>query len=347
MQYHIMRTWQGDNMRYPHYIIAIMASLFQVALLAPSCSAGDEASIRVGIIGLDTSHVKEFTKLMNDPKAAGALAKVKVVAAYPGGSDDISYSRDRVPKYVKWIRGQGVDIVDSIQALVECVDAVMLESVDGRVHLEQARPVIAAGKPLFIDKPMAASLADAMRIFRLAEKNGVPCFSASALRFSSGFQAAGDGSSRFGAIRRCTAWSPAPNEPHHPEFFGYGIHGVETLFTIMGSGCLTVSRPAANKAVGRWRDGREGIFLAQKGFGAEVEGSLASGSAGAFEGYQPLVVEIAKFFITGKPPVEADETLEILAFMEAAAQSKREGGAPVSIESVLRRAEQSIAEDAP
>ena len=48
--------------------------------------------------------------------------------------------------------------------------------------------------------------------------------------------------------------------------------------------------------------------------------------SGGYGGYEPLVVEIAKFFKTGKPPVSAEETLEIFAFMEAADESKRKGG---------------------
>ena len=212
----------------------------------------------------------------------------------------------------------------------------MIESVDGRPHLAQARPVIAAGKPLFIDKPMAASLADAMEIFRLAEQKKVPCFSASSLRFSSGFQAARKGA--FGEIKSCVAWSPMSIEPHHPDLFWYGIHGVETLYTIMGPGCETVVRAGPEKVVGTWSGGRTGTFLAKKEYGAEVQGSKSSGPAGKYEGYRPLVVEVVRFFKTGQPPVSAQETLELLAFMEAADQSKRQGGAAVSIRSVMDQA---------
>ena len=334
-------------MRFRKLLAAFLAGIVLSASVSVGFGTETDKPIRAGIIGLDTSHVEAFTKLLNDPEATGALAEVKVVAAYPGGSKDIPSSWDRVPGYTEKLRGMGVEIVDSIDDLLKKVDVVLLESVDGRPHLEQARPVITAGKPLFIDKPMAASLADAMRIFRLAEEKGVPCFSASSLRFGSGFQAARNGTAGFGDVLRCTAWSPGKIEPHHPEFFWYGIHGVEALFTIMGPGCKTVTRVASDKAVGEWFDGREGIFLAKDGYGAEVEGSLKSGSAGTYEGYKPLVVEIVKFFKTGKPPVDAEETLEILAFMEAAEQSKLDGGAPVSIESMIHRAEERIAKGEP
>ena len=57
-----------------------------------------------------------------------------------------------------------------------------------------------------------------------------------------------------------------------------------------------------------------------------------------FGGYLPLVVEIAKFFKTGKPPVAAEETLEIYTFMEAADESKRQGGKSVKLADVLAAA---------
>ena len=197
----------------------------------------------------------------------------------------------------------GVEIVDSIDDLVKKVDVVLLESLDGRPHLAQARPVIAAGKPLFIDKPMAASLADAVEIFCLAREKNVPCFSSSCLRFSSGFQAVRKGMAPFGEVRGCVAWSPLHVESHHPDLFFYGIHGVETLFTIMGPGCKTVTRVVPDKVVGIWKDGRQGTFEARRDYGAYVQGDKQSGSAGKFEDYGPLVVEIVKFFKSGKPPV--------------------------------------------
>jgi predicted dehydrogenase len=285
-----------------------------------------------------------FTKALNDPKATGELAGVKIVAAYPGGSPDLPASWNRVNGYTDMVRRMGVEIVGSINELLKRVDVVLLESVDGRPHLAQARPVIAAGKPLFIDKPMAASLANAMLIFQLAKEKNVPCFSASSLRFSSGFQAARSGKS-FGKIRSCTAWSPMTIEPHHPDLFWYGIHGVETLFTVMGPGCETVTRVGPEKVLGVWKGGRRGTFVAdRKGYGAQVEGSRGSGNAGRYEGYLPLLVEIVKFFKTRKPPVSAEETLEVLAFMEAADESKRHNGEPVTIESVMKKAQQQVAE---
>src|SRR5450432_405838 len=138
------------------------------------------AQIRVGIIGTDTSHVPAFTRMLNDSTAPGYIPGARVVAAYKGGSKDIQSSSSRVDNYASEIATKyGVEIVPDIATLLTKVDAVMLMSVDGRVHLAQAKPVIAAHKPLFIDKPLAATLDDAREIARLAAAAHVPWFSSS------------------------------------------------------------------------------------------------------------------------------------------------------------------------
>jgi predicted dehydrogenase len=156
----------------------LYAASVVIALLLGSWSPvqGQESKpLRAGIIGLDTSHVVAFTKILNSPNAKGDLADVRIVAAHPGGSADIPDSRNRVEGYTKTLREQyGVEIVDSIDALLKKVDVVFLESLDGRPHLEQVKPVFAARKPVFIDKPVAGSLADAIQIFELARKYDVP-----------------------------------------------------------------------------------------------------------------------------------------------------------------------------
>jgi predicted dehydrogenase len=311
---------------------------------ATNTAAGQDKVLRAGIIGLDTSHAPAFAELLNGPEATGDLAGVRVLAAYPGGSPDVPASADRVEGYTKKLAGMGVEIVPSIDALIEKVDVVLLESVDGRPHFEQAVPVLRAGKPLFVDKPVAGTLADAVALFELSRKLNVPCFSSSSLRFSKGILGMRN-DEKVGSVLGCEARGPCSLEPHHPDLFWYGIHGVETLFTIMGTGCLSVSRvqtEGTDFVVGRWSDGRIGTFrgirAGASGYGATVFGEKGIAQSGGYDGYAPLVVEIVKFFKTGKPPVSAEETLEIYAFMEAADESKRQGGAPVTIESVMAKA---------
>ena len=307
-------------------------------------SAEPAKVIRAGMIGLDTSHAPAFVKAINDPKAAGDLVGVRVVAAFPGGTRDNPSSWDRVPKYTEQIRGMGVEIVGSIDDLLKKVDVVMLESVDGRPHLEQARPVIAAGKRMFIDKPCAGSLADVLEIFRLAKERNVPVFSCSSLRFSAEIQKPIH-DAKLGPIRGCDVYSPCSTEPHHPDLFWYGIHGVEMLFTVMGPGCKQVTRvhtEGTDFVVGTWADGRVGSYRGirdgQHKYGATMFATKGIATMAKFDGYLPMLQEVCKFFKTGKPPVTAEETIAIFAFMEAADQSKRQCGAPVTIESVLAKA---------
>jgi predicted dehydrogenase len=328
----------------------VLATVALSILEASNSMAANESQtkpLRAGIIGLDTSHALAFTEVLNAANPAPEFAGVRVVAAFPGGSDDIPDSRDRIADFTAKVRTHGVEIVDSIEALLPKIDVVLLESVDGRPHLEQVFPVLRAKKPVFIDKPVAGSLADAVEIYRLAKENGVPCFSSSALRFSSGI-ASMRNDELVGAVIGCEARSPCPIEPHHPDLFWYGIHGVETLFTIMGPGCERVTRvhtDGTELVVGTWKDGRIGTFRGTRngpqGYGAMVYGTKAASPSGGFEGYQPLVVEIVKFFKTGKPPVTAEETLEIYAFMEAADESRRQDGASVELNAILQRAEKT------
>jgi len=323
----------------------VRTSLLIVLAVATCGLAAEEKVFRIGMIGLDTSHVTAFTRLINDPaKGYGC----RVVAAYPGGSPDIPSSANRLEGFTKQLRDKfGVEIVDTIEALCEKVDGVLLESVDGRPHLEQARPVIAAKKPLFIDKPMAGSLADVIEIFRLAKENDVPCWSSSSLRFSPGIIGMRE-NAEVGKVLGCDAFSPCSLEEHHPDLYWYGVHGVEILFTIMGPGCESVRRVQTDNyefVVGLWKGGRigtyRGVRSGKSGYGAMVFGTKGIVQSGQYGGYEPLVEQIIKFFKTGQVPVPPEETIEIFAFMSAADESKAKGGAAVSLAELIETARKS------
>lgn len=299
------------------------------------------ADLRLGLIGLDTSHVTAFTDILNNPSTKGHVPGARVVAAFKGGSRDIESSWSRVEEYTKTLTTKhGVRIYDSMPELCKDVDAVLVESVDGRPHLEQARAVIAAGKPLYIDKPLAGSLRDGMEIFRLAQAANVPVFTASSLRFASNTLAVRAGA--IGIVTNAVTSSPAHLEPHHPDLFWYGIHGVESLFTVMGPGCISVKRGTNDTGgimvTGTWPDGRTGTFSEGKGYTGTAQGTRGQSAVGSYDGYAPLVAEIVKFLQTRKAPVEPRETIEILAFMEAADESKRRNGAEVTLGEVMRKA---------
>jgi len=336
-------------MRAKALCFLLAASYLVLACGVGFAADGPSLPLKAGIIGLD-AHALPWTKIINAPKAPGELADMVVVAGYPGGSRDIPQSMELLQGRVGPIAELGVEIVDSIEDLLEKVDVVMILSIDGRKHLEQARPVFAAGRPVFIDKPIAGSLAEAIVIFRLARKRKVPCFSSSSLRFAKRtIDIRQD--PKLGELVGCDQHAPCSLESHHPDFFWYGIHGVEPLFTIMGTGCVSVTRvhtEGTDVAVGVWKDGRVGTFRGirqgRRGYGSTVFGTKGIVPGGAFDGYEPLIVEIVKFFKTGKPPVSEAETLEIFAFMETADESKRQGGRPIAIETVLKKAQQKAAQ---
>ena len=322
--------------------LASLGISISVPLIAKNTGSVEAQGKRVGIIGLDTSHSIAFTKTLNGEEASSEYLGYKVVAAYPKGSLDIPSSVERIEGYTRQIKEMGVEIVGSIEELLSKVDVVLLETNDGRRHLEQALPVLKAGKRMFIDKPMAASLTDAMIIFNAAEHYGVPVFSSSSLRYIGGMDEIKAGS--VGKILGADAFSPATLEETHPDLFWYGIHGVETLFTAMGTGCQTVSRAfteGADFVTGIWKDGRIGTFRGiregKRGYGGTIYGEKENVNLGTYAGYNPLLKEVVKYFDTGIIPVTPEETLEILAFMEAADLSKEKGGKPVSMEQIMEK----------
>lgn len=314
--------------------------------LAPSTLSFGTPTVKrnksVGIIGLDTSHSIAFTKAFNAQDAASDLGGYKVVAAYPHGSKDIASSVERIPGYIEDIKKLGVEIVDSIADLLDKVDVILLETNDGRLHLEQALEVFKSGKTVFIDKPIAASLPDTIAIFKAARKYNVPVFSSSSLRYMENAVAARNG--EVGEILGADTYSPAKYEITHPDLFWYGIHGVETLYAIMGEGCKTVQRTyteGTDLVVGTWEGGKIGTFRGIRsgkgGYGGKAFGEDGILDMGGYGGYRPLLVEIAKFFDSGKSPISDDETIELFAFMQAADESKKMNGRAVSLESVLSK----------
>lgn len=317
-------------MRSIHIILVVI-------LLFPFTTLGEE--LRLGLIGLDTSHVIAFTKTFNDPSQPDHVPGGKVVAAFKGGSPDLQSSAGRIDKFTAELQEKyKVQLVDRIPALCGLVDAILLESVDGRVHLEQARQAFQCKKPVFIDKPLAASFADAIAIARLARESGVPWFSSSSLRFAPPFQQAARETTQ-GKILGAETYGPAALEPTNPGLFWYGIHAVESLFTLMGPGCISVSMTSNadfDLAVGTWKDGRIGSVKGLRK-GKEDYGALVYRESGIYHvpvpdfSYVLLIGQIMEFFKTGKPPVANEETLEIMAFMDAAEKSRQQGGKPVPL----------------
>lgn len=307
-----------------------------IPVLLAICAPAYGADIRLGIVGTDTSHVVAFTAALNDPASPAHVPGARVVAAFKGGSPDLPSSRDRIEGFTRTLGEKyGVEIVGSIAELCRRVDGVLLTSVDGRVHLAQAREIIAARKPMFIDKPLASTLEDAREIARLAGAAGVPWFSTSSLRYGVGGVKAAD-------LTGVDVWGPGPLEEHHQlDLSWYAIHEAEMLYTVLGTGCQEVTRvtsPNADVVSCRWTDGRIGTMRALRPysdygvivFHADGKGQKGQVSVPA-SSYTPLVREMVTFFQTGVPPVPNAETLELFAFLDAAQRSKEAGGKPMTL----------------
>lgn len=293
--------------------------------------------VRIGIIGLDTSHSTAFTKLLNDENSQDPnVRKFEVVAAYPYGTKNIESATSRIPKYIEEIQKYGVEITESIAELLDKVDCVFLETNDGNLHLEQAVEVFKSGRKIYIDKPLGATLGQAIAIYEMAERYGVKFFSSSAIRFTEQNVKIRDGA--FGKILGADSYSPHHPEKTHPDFGYYGLHGVEGLYSVMGTGCEAVNRMHTEQGdivVGRWKDGRIGTFRAiTKGpyiYGGTAITEKNAIPVGGYSGYMVLLDQILKFFETGVPPISKEETLEIFTFMKASNMSMAKGGKIVSM----------------
>lgn len=289
---------------------------------------------KIGIIGLDTSHSEVFSKIINE----GELKNrgFKVVAAYPHGSKDIASALDMKQGVIDAVRRLGVEIVDSIEQLLANVDFVLLESNDGKVHLEQAKLVFSEKKPVFIDKPLAGSLKDVKEIIALSKHHQTPFFSSSALRYDTNVVKVKNGA--IGPVTGADVYTPAEIDPGHLDMAWYGIHGVEMLFTVMGPGCQSVRRvhtEGTDMLVGMWTDGRVGTVRGIRKGAASISG-VAFGEKGIsplgpFTTYVPLVDKILTFFETRIPPFYIEETLEIFQFMHAADVSKAKNGKEIKL----------------
>jgi hypothetical protein len=302
------------------------------------------ADLRVGMIGLDTSHVVQYLNILNDPQNKDHVPGAKIVAGFKGGSPDVESSRTRVDGFTKTaVEKFGVKMYDSIEELAKNVDAILILSVDGRPHLDQFRRTMAAKKPVFIDKPLAGSLKDAVELVRLAKANNVPVFSSSSLRYAPDSPATQ--LDKVGAVSSAFSFGPAELEPHHPDMYWYGIHAVEALYAVLGPGCEKVVRTHTKNTdviTGVWSDGRVGTMQGNRGsragYGVTVIGAKSAVKGGEKHSYKPLVEAYVKFFQTGIAPVPNETTLELLAFMEAADESKRRGGTPVALAEVMKQA---------
>jgi hypothetical protein len=295
-------------------------------------------TLKIGMIGLDTSHCPAFVKLLNDENNEFYVPGCQVVKAFPGGSELFSSSMSRVDGFTEELKSMGVEICDSIEAACEGMDAIFLESVDGRQHLEQFKIVAEFGIPVFMDKPFACCYEDAKAIADLAKEKNVPVMTASAIRYAKGIDVLHEEGQK---VESCEAFGPMALLDDYRDYFWYGIHSAETLFSFMGTGCKSVQTFNTDKidvVVGLWEDGKIGTMRGNRvggnNFGCMVttdKGNKCALVSLEVPFYAMMLKEVVPFFQTGKSPIPIEESLEIIAFLEAASQSLANGGKPVAI----------------
>ena len=295
--------------------------------------------LRLGIVDLDSSHSVEFSRRFNH---AGVdreqwVDGAQVVAAWSGGS---LMAPERIPGFQAELEDIGVAIVDSHEQLIEQIDGVLILSLCGNCHLEKARPFLEAGIPTFVDKPFTCSVSDARKIIELAQQNQTTLLNSSALRFSREVKESGLQNQRLGKTNGAITYGPAKRSDGNPGLFHYGIHSVELLFELLGSGCETVSTTWSEKAeivTGIWSDGRIGTVRGNRtgvtsyGFIAYCDAGVVSETVSTRFAYRNLCHEIVKTFESKCPSVTHKSNLDVVRFVLASLKSERSSGQPVSL----------------
>jgi predicted dehydrogenase len=311
-------------------------------------------AIRVGLVGLDTSHASTFTSILNNPDDPFHIPGARVVAAYPGGSPDMPISISRVAGFASELRDTyGVRIMDAPEDVVEVCDLVFILASDGRVHPALFRTAAGHRKPVFVDKPFAVSASDARDMITLAAESGTRVFASSAFRYADGLvtvlnsiQAAGE------RVKTCRVRYWLQIQATQGRYFWYGVHASEMLLAVMGKGVreVEVSSSGDQDTINVWHeDGRQSSLIGSQNDGTfhvsietdkrtlEVDLGPSIASLGArvlaaaldvlTQGQFPrLWAATAAGSVSGNRPGRAldpddQETMEVIALLDAAQRS--------------------------
>ena len=296
-----------------------------------------DTPLKIGLIGLDTSHAPAFTGLLNDEKNKDHVPGGRVVAAFPGGSPDMDVSRSRVDGFTKTLREQyAVEMKDTPEAVAEAVDLVMILSVDGRVHREQFERTAKFKRPTFVDKPFAVTVDDAEAMLRIARAEKVPLMSCSSIRYSDNVVEALAGKRE--TVLGCDAHGPLSETPTQPGLFFYGVHTIDLIVSVLGHGCREVRAThynACDVVTLAWPDGRIatarlmkephghfGITLHRKTGAQFIDASAAKRAA-----YASMLEALLRSLPQGKSDVPEDEMLDTIKICAAANKSRETGRA--------------------
>jgi len=294
--------------------------------------------LKLGILDMDSSHAPEFCRRVNhfgdqpDTWVDGA----EVIAAVPLPSRVMDEAG--IGASAKALAGMGVAILDDVDALAEQVDGLLILSDDGSAHLDRVRRVVDKGLPVFVDKPLEASAAKARELVDLCAEHDCPLLSASSLRFTREMQAFG-ADADAGPVTSALTYCPYHVGPTVPGLLYYAIHAAEPLFALMGPDCREVRCVQSQRGpavTATWADGRLGLLRAVSGmqaygFTAMCENKTIHAEVGIAGIYGELLKQVFTFMQTRTSPVDPDETVRLIAFLEAANRSAEQDGRPVAI----------------
>ena len=293
-------------------------------------SGGDMPDIKVAIIGLDTSHTIEFTKRFQAPdcSAADKVGGVKVINCMR--FETPFQNKEGLDKRQKQMEDWGVRVVTDFNEAVINADAIMLEINDPQLHLEYFKKAAVLSKPVYLDKPLADTAEHGSEILKIAKDKKVKVFSTSSLRFDAGLILA---AKKIPAPLYTHTYGPLGAAAAGSSIVWYGVHAFEMLVRVMGKGgtkvfttktssgvVVTIEYPEKRRGVvelteNAWVYGGD-LRTNDKAEAFVVDGSVL---------YTNLCKEIANFLKTGNSPVPLEETMEVMALLEAAEKSFKNG----------------------
>lgn len=299
-------------------------------------TASSSDTIRLGVIGVDSSHLPAFATRIDDLRKAGK-SRCQITHMWTDGRHDMPASD--VAGWQEQARELGVEASENLDAMLDAVDGVLVLAVNGNRHLELARPALERGLPTYVDKPLTCSLDEAKELLALSRAGNARCYSASSLRFVSELESIDR--DVLGKLVAVDAFGPGELNDSMAGLFFYGVHAIELVDAILGPGVARVSAVTGeDRDLVRleYNDGRfASIRLERKGgyaFGATVHGEKDARSFVVdFEPvYARLVAGMTRFFEGGPAPVELRDIVENVAVMEAGNRSQAADGQWVDVE---------------
>lgn len=265
---------------------------------------------------------------------------IRVNCERVGRDCDVTYAWAEIDKpegmdTSSWCSKYGAQRLNSIEELVDKSDYIIVLSPDNPEHHERlSRIPLISGKPVYIDKTFSPDFASGVRMFELAGKYGTPMFSSSALRFAKEFQSYPDNKINRESLEYMATLGSGLYE-------NYSVHQFEMIVSLMGPGAKRIKSLSSDNSrllAMEYADGRRASMLQiqQAPFQAALqlknwEGVFINQCSDIFPG---LIHSMLNFFETGKPPVPKEETLEIMAIIEAGYKALANYDAWIEIEQI-------------